>query len=286
MTFDVSALLAESASASSLEEGPHISMNWTASTSPSNDTEYWEMIGVILGGFETVELTYIPYTRTEFPRTEDVPDEMSVVMIQKTHRTFLSGVEADMFAIWSIATAAGTPLEIAEYDQDTRAIGRLLLKIEQAPYSLVGISDDKPLSVGSLLGNIGGFWELLLVAWAVFFVSTRSEAEPEFRARDLADSIKKGKEVVGRRLGRPRAAPSAQTTEPVIEVQPDWEAPYRAALATTHSARGSASMNSAAVGDPRNAGQKNGQESTGASFWRRPVEIDAPSRAGRSPPPV
>lgn len=37
-------------------------------------------------------------------------------------------------------------------------VGRLYLRIQLAPYSLVEISDDQPLIIGNLLGNIGGFW--------------------------------------------------------------------------------------------------------------------------------
>ncbi|CAM9630148.1 unnamed protein product [Scytosiphon promiscuus] len=278
ITFDLSALEADSTPASyETEATPYIWVYWTASTAPAEDDNYRAMVGIIVGDLDISELTLIPYVRTEFPRTEDVLQEVSVVMIQKTHKTHLSGDEEDVFATWSIATAESTPAAIEDFDEDEEmAIGRLALKIEQAPFSLVRISDDTPLNIGSLLGNIGGFWELLLVAWAVFFVSTRRDSEPEFKARDLADSIKKGKEAVGRRFGRPRTAASAQTTEPATELQPDWEAPYRAAFAKKGSACGNASANGIAASDSGNmhtnrVGSNLSAQVSGGVPWNTPT---------------
>ncbi|CAM9243448.1 unnamed protein product [Scytosiphon promiscuus] len=285
--FDLSTLEVTAETFPDFKPSAYISMTWTASTTPSEDTSYSEMIGVVLGDFDTYALTYVPYARTEFP-TDDMPAERSIVTIQKTHRTHLFGEDKDTFTISTIATAATDPynITVATIDQEEIIVGSLFLGVEQALYSLVEISDDKPLSVGSLLGNIGGFWELLLVAWGVFFISTMRQSEPEFKARNLRKAIKQGKAAVSKRLGRSRAAATPQNADPADENRPDWEAPYRAASAVTSNARKSASTDGAEGGYEPHAGQKSAQQSLSASCWRRPVENANPSRVGASPSPV
>lgn len=64
----------------------------------------------------------------------------------------------------------------------------------------------------------------------MFFVSASDEPEPEFRARDLKQSVKQGKAVVGKIVARSRAAGSPQTSEPVVDGRTDMEARYWADL--------------------------------------------------------
>ncbi|CAM9629863.1 unnamed protein product [Scytosiphon promiscuus] len=284
--FDLSTLEVNPTSFATFKPSAYIKVDWTASTSPADDTSYREMIGIVLGDFETYVLTYVPYARTVFPRDEDIPEEMTIVTIQKTQRRYLSGDGNDTFTISTIATSSTAPYDITEdgISQEERAVGRLELIVEQAPYSLVEIWDDPPLSVGNLLGNIGGFWELLLVAWGVFFISARRESEPEYKARNLSKSIKEGRAVVskGFRLSRGVAAPrpADTTTEARTEARPDWEAPYRAAFSTRDSVQRRHSTMGVGAGDA------SAQTSVNASFWRRPVESANPSCAGHSHPPA
>eukprot|EP00752_Nemacystus_decipiens_P007643 g6832.t1 len=73
--------------------------------------------------------------------------------------------------------------------------GILYLQIAQGSYSFTEVDDIEPEVVGTLLGSIGGFWELLLVAWAVCFVASRGErgagGRPMMKARDFRASLKK-----------------------------------------------------------------------------------------------
>lgn len=77
---------------------------------------------------------------------------------------------------------------------------------------------------------------LLLVAWGWFFISTKQEPEPEFKARNLSKSMKKGRAVVTERLGLSRAAATPQTAEPTDEARPEWDTSYTAALPVSDSA--------------------------------------------------
>lgn len=38
------------------------------------------MVGVVLGDFESYALTYVPYSRTVFPREEDIPEAITIVV--------------------------------------------------------------------------------------------------------------------------------------------------------------------------------------------------------------
>eukprot|EP00903_Cladosiphon_okamuranus_P021600 g19862.t1 len=75
------------------------------------------------------------------------------------------------------------------------AIAVLYLKISQGSYSLTEVDDIEPQILGTLLGSIGGFWELLLLGWAIFFVASRTEkgpgGEPMMHARDFLSPFKR-----------------------------------------------------------------------------------------------
>ncbi|CAM9365740.1 unnamed protein product, partial [Ectocarpus fasciculatus] len=68
---------------------------------------------------------------------------------------------------------------------DDIAYGRLYLDMKQGSYSRTAIEEVDPLDIGTFLGNIGGFWELLLILWGLFFIATREEREPKMKARDF-----------------------------------------------------------------------------------------------------
>lgn len=75
------------------------------------------------------------------------------------------------------------------------AYGMLYLTVAQGSYSLTEVDDIEPQVLGTLLGSIGGFWELLLLAWTVFFVTSRGErgegGQPMMKARDFLAPLKK-----------------------------------------------------------------------------------------------
>lgn len=78
------------------------------------------------------------------------------------------------------------------------AYGLLYLKIAQGSYSLTEVDEIEPQVLGTLLGSIGGFWELLALVWTVFFVTSRAErgagGRPLVKARDFLAPLKKQNE--------------------------------------------------------------------------------------------
>eukprot|EP00903_Cladosiphon_okamuranus_P014336 g13312.t1 len=66
----------------------------------------------------------------------------------------------------------------------TRPYAFLDLRIKQGPNSLETITEDAPASIGELLGDIGGFWDILLLLWPVFFVVV-SQEEPTLKPQSL-----------------------------------------------------------------------------------------------------
>ena len=77
-----------------------------------------------------------------------------------------------------------------------------------------------PLDLGGFLGNIGGFWELLIICWGVFFIATRDDHTPRLIARDLTEPVKK---IIRRRSLSVDSGTSASQGEE----RPAWESAYR-----------------------------------------------------------
>ncbi|CAM9559479.1 unnamed protein product, partial [Ectocarpus sp. 13 AM-2016] len=73
----------------------------------------------------------------------------------------------------------------------TRPYAFIDLRIKQGPNSLEKITEDAPVSIGELLGDIGGFWDILLLLWPVFFVVV-SQEEPTLKPRDFRKSLHRG----------------------------------------------------------------------------------------------
>ncbi|CAN0024831.1 unnamed protein product [Ectocarpus sp. 12 AP-2014] len=112
-----------------------------------------------------------------------------------------------------------------DFYQDA-AYGRLYLDIRQGSYSRTAIAEIDPLDIGTFLGNIGGFWELLLILWGIFFIATREEREPKMKARDFAKTVQATKEIVNRRRSLSVDSAAASTT-PAVDQRPQWEAAFR-----------------------------------------------------------
>ena len=61
------------------------------------------------------------------------------------------------------------------------------LELKQEVNSLVEVTEIDPFDLAGIVGQIGGFWDLLLLSWPFFFVAISYEA-PSLKARDFRKS--------------------------------------------------------------------------------------------------
>ncbi|CAM9809602.1 unnamed protein product [Ectocarpus sp. 4 AP-2014] len=158
------------------------------------------------------------------------------------------------------------------------AFGRLYLDIQQGAYSRTSIAEVDPLDIGTFLGNIGGFWELLLVLWGLFFIATREEREPKMKARDFAKTARTTKEIVTRRRSLSVDSAAASTTSAAVEQRPQWEAAFRGDTAAVPQFGGgntavptvpSVNDGGASTATRRASNDSSGNGSTSSALFRR-----------------
>eukprot|EP00752_Nemacystus_decipiens_P013067 g11557.t1 len=68
---------------------------------------------------------------------------------------------------------------------------RLSMEIKQEPLSWEIVTEADPYEYAELLGNIGGFWDILLILWPLFFVAA-IEKDPPLKPRTFKKSIVRG----------------------------------------------------------------------------------------------
>ncbi|CAN0252357.1 unnamed protein product [Ascophyllum nodosum] len=66
----------------------------------------------------------------------------------------------------------------------------LTMEIAQQTDSLVTITEINPFAFAEIFGQIGGFWDLLMIFWPLFFVSSYP-VEPHLKARNFKKTILK-----------------------------------------------------------------------------------------------
>ncbi|CAM9647613.1 unnamed protein product, partial [Hapterophycus canaliculatus] len=149
---------------------------YTEPNAPTTDLENSESVDVILGSSsDNQETTTVPYSRNLASSTEEIYD-ISAMTIGKTHRTFLSEDPVTSHPALTVSTTKYVVPERDHQSDDTTAgdfaTGMLYLQISQGSFSLIEVEDIEPQLFGTLMGNVGGFWELLLLAWGLIFIST------------------------------------------------------------------------------------------------------------------
>ena len=117
----------------------------------------------------------------------------------------------------------------------------LATELQQESDSLAIITEIDPFVFTEILGEIGGFWDLILIAWPIFFVALSNEA-PNLKARNFRKSAVKAAETVTR-VGFPtimqvlrvstgkRRAGKTQDGAEGGEQMPQWD---RAVAPSTH----------------------------------------------------
>ncbi|CAN0356024.1 unnamed protein product, partial [Ascophyllum nodosum] len=69
------------------------------------------------------------------------------------------------------------------------------MQLQQESDSLVEITEIDPLDVAEILGQVGGFWDLILILWPLLFVAA-SEEIPNLKPRNFLKSVVRAKEKV------------------------------------------------------------------------------------------
>ena len=69
------------------------------------------------------------------------------------------------------------------------------MQLQQESDSLVEITEIDPLDVAEILGQVGGFWDLILILWPLLFVAA-SEEIPNLKPRNFLKYAVRAKEKV------------------------------------------------------------------------------------------
>ncbi|CAN0113795.1 unnamed protein product [Ascophyllum nodosum] len=98
----------------------------------------------------------------------------------------------------------------------------LAMEIAQQTDSLVTVTEINPFAVAEIFGQVGGFWDLLMIFWPLFFVSSYA-AEPHLKIRNFKKSLLKGanRTMNFRRHPKPSADDMPRRTED--EERPAWD---------------------------------------------------------------
>eukprot|EP00752_Nemacystus_decipiens_P003195 g2956.t1 len=202
---------------------------------------------------DSPEFVSVPYSRV-VPE-DDVavlPLTLIDVAIGKTTRQALDGrIAATYPALTVTPLMYSTPNTLSEDTETDYAYGQMNLLLTQGPYSRVSVKELSPLDLGTFFGNVGGFWELLVVLWGLFFIASRADDAPKLKAREFIEPVKS---IIRRRS----LSVDSGTSGSVTEERPHWEAAYRGSNPTSNAPpplppRGGATMaggTAAAVGFP------------------------------------
>ncbi|CAM9883937.1 unnamed protein product [Scytosiphon promiscuus] len=287
---------------------------WDTTDIASTESGFFNNIAIFIAEEEPTEeslaFLYVPYTRH---LADDDQFELSVaeLTIGMTTKKDLRGDVTTSYPPLILSSSTYTTANTLDQDAISNsvdlAIGSLYLQIRQGVFSRTEIEELDPLDVGTFLGNVGGFWELLIIFWGLIFIATRENREPELKARNFAKSIRTGTEIVQRRRRSGSVDVCASASR--AEERPQWEDAYggsrpNAAAAVVGSSLGggaTADEITAAVGlpmdPPADGGKANAAVATrrasnssdhqrtvdgSSSVYRRPVVQDAPRRGSRS----
>ena len=69
------------------------------------------------------------------------------------------------------------------------------MELQQEVNSLAVITEIDPFDIAEILGEIGGFWDLIYIAWPIFFVAVLNEP-PYLKARNIRKSALRAMETV------------------------------------------------------------------------------------------
>ncbi|CAN0315183.1 unnamed protein product, partial [Ascophyllum nodosum] len=103
------------------------------------------------------------------------------------------------------------------------------MQLQQESDSLILVTEIDPLDIAEILGQVGGFWDLILIFWPFFFVAASREP-PHLKPRNFRKSVVRVKEKVTNMLEKMSVAPTSRDPprssfhdEQQEEILPDWE---------------------------------------------------------------
>ena len=73
------------------------------------------------------------------------------------------------------------------------------MQLQQESDSLAVITEIDPFDLAEILGEIGGFWDLILIVWPIFFVTVSNEP-PYLKARNFRKSAVRAKETATKKV--------------------------------------------------------------------------------------
>eukprot|EP00903_Cladosiphon_okamuranus_P022382 g20586.t1 len=166
---------------------PNDSTGNDSSNNSSSISKYFEHVCVFLYEKEPDALHEKTYLTMPYqPITSaTVETTNSWLTIGKTVKTALSG---DVEASFPALTLSQSKYKTGIFDlplEDGVDYGHIYLSVRQGPFAYTTITELDPLEFGTFLGNLGGFWELLIIVWGVCFVIQRQERGPALTGRNF-----------------------------------------------------------------------------------------------------
>ena len=103
------------------------------------------------------------------------------------------------------------------------------MQLQQESDSLILVTEINPLDIAEILGQVGGFWDLILILWPLFFVAA-SQEPPHLKRRNFRKSVVRVKEKVTNVLEKLSVALTSRDPprssfhdEQGEEILPEWE---------------------------------------------------------------
>ncbi|CAM9398118.1 unnamed protein product [Ascophyllum nodosum] len=172
---------------------------------------------------------------------ESSSHHFTYVGIGVTEEFKIGGEETALYNALTIATVEHNDERNVNITGIQAPYAYLAMELQQESDSLAVITEIDPFDVAEILGEIGGFWDLILIAWPIFFVALSNEA-PNLKARNFRKSALRATETVtkvclptitqGLRVStKKRRAGRTQDGAEVGEQMPEWD---RAVAPSTH----------------------------------------------------
>eukprot|EP00752_Nemacystus_decipiens_P016554 g14796.t1 len=100
----------------------------------------------------------------------------------------------------------------------------LALQIQQEPNSYETITEIDPFDLAEMFGNVGGFWDLLMILWPIFFVAA-SHQHPHLKPRNFKKSVARGLGGIGigDRTSSSKQCFGGKVAEHKLPERPHWE---------------------------------------------------------------
>eukprot|EP00903_Cladosiphon_okamuranus_P009902 g9404.t1 len=100
----------------------------------------------------------------------------------------------------------------------------LAMEIQQEPNSFETITEVEPFDLAEMFGNVGGFWDLLMLLWPIFFVAASNQV-PHLKPRNFKKTVAKGIggiRTIGDRKGSTKEMYGAKVNDSTMPETSHW----------------------------------------------------------------